>query len=168
MANAVVRLDQIEGAIPVSIMYYSSGSPADVPNGAFVVIDGLIEGEREIFKATAPETANDPTVGIGTGKLLMVASPEFLPIPGQNNLSEFINQAGEAARAYVLHTGNIVSITAEAFTDVPDSTKKDIQLSGNGKYTLQGIATATNNKIGEYVDTQVVGGQTYYAFRICE
>lgn len=168
MANAVVRLDQIEGAIPVSVMYYSSGSTADVPNGAFVVIDGLIEGEREVFKVAAPTTANDATIGVNLGNLLMIASPEFLPLPGQNDLSDFINKAGEVARAYLLHTGNIVSMTAEAFTDVPDSTKKDIQLSGNGKYTLQGIATATNNKIGEYVDTQVVGGQTYYAFRICE
>lgn len=170
MSKAVVRLDNIEGAIPVSLNYYSDASTeAAIENGRFVYLDSLVTGERELWKAIAPADVDNDNCKISTGRLALVASPEYMTSGTAHNLDEFENAAGDAARGYILKKGNIISFSAEAFygSTQPTSTNKYVTLYADGNTLLTSTSSVSNNLIGLFIGSDVVGTQTYYAVYIC-
>ena len=72
----------------------------DAENGIFVALGDLVEGQREVHKATEVKLGT----ATGTG-ICLVASPEDLY---DDKLTEydFINKAGTNARGYLLSAGD--------------------------------------------------------------
>lgn len=78
----------------------SKGTEVDAENGIFVALGDLVEGQREVHKAT--EVALGTATGTG---ICLVASPEVLY---DERLTEydFINKAGTNARGILLTAGD--------------------------------------------------------------
>ena len=109
MAYGVFRSDLMTGtnvgADLVSLKYMGSGSTATaIENGCVVALDGLMTGEREVWKAVTPAANTDKN------KIVIVASPEVMYDERKKNLDEFINEAGTIARGYIPHSRDIFSV----------------------------------------------------------
>lgn len=171
MAKAIVNLDRMSGtktpADLVSLQYYVSTTKTAVQNGSIVVLDGM--DSREVYKAKAVADADDGTSTVGNGALILVASPEYLT-DNDYEMSDFTNPTTEPARGYRLKYGDVFGVTAEGFygTTQPTTTNKYVTLYGNGDVLMTGASSATNNKIGEFIGTQVIGGVTFYFIVVCK
>jgi hypothetical protein len=108
MAN-VVRTDRMAGtSVPsllVSARYQVSNVDTAIENGSIVELKGLMEGQRELY------IANKPTAGATLGKLALVAAPEICYEANKRRLSDFTNEAGSNIRCYILHSGDIFSVS---------------------------------------------------------
>lgn len=89
-----------------SVLIHNAGGTEEVsvPNGVFVTLDGLAGIGREVKKAVLAEDA--------TKDVLLVASPEVMYETGAE-IGEFINEAGEVARAFRLADGDVISLTED-------------------------------------------------------
>lgn len=165
MAHGVIRTDRMLGtdAAPalVSLRYMGSGTTAtDIDNGCVVLLDGLMTGEREIYKAKTPAAGSD------LGDIVVVASDETMYDERNKNLDEFYNKAGKTARGYRLHKGDIFSVTADVLTG-SDITKGDIvELQADVKLKVVGSLTQDSTQVGVIADINQVGRYTYYAIEV--
>ena len=113
MANTihgVVRTDMlshtIDGAGLNSVKYMVGEEFADIDNGSVVMLEALIEGERELWKAVEPtDAATLKNIGL-------VATPEVMYDERLRNLTDFYNEAGQAIRCYRLESADCFSVTA--------------------------------------------------------
>ncbi len=173
MANtkyAVVRLDRMtgtdDGSKLLSARYYEGSgateAPANIENGSVVHITTELL-DREVFKVTAP-TAADTLKTIG-----LVASVEMKKdgLSKFDQINEFINEAdGEPARVYLMETGDIFSVTAEAINGLPASG------STKGKFVKLGTTTkweyaATNaDAIADIIDEEIIKNLKLYVLRV--
>lgn len=104
----IVRKDKVlagyNGNLESVKVHDAQGELKEVPNGVLVTIGGLMEGEREVVKATLA-TKED------AGKeLLLIHSPELMA-DERKTLADFVNPADHPARAYRLAKGDIITIT---------------------------------------------------------
>lgn len=163
MAYTIVNLDRMSGtedsSLQLSLKYFDAdGNEASLENGAIVEIGDLLEGEREVRKATAP------TASTAVTKLALVANPEVIYDESRHHgLEEYINEAGKTVRGYRLHSNDGFSLTAEGFSGVPEK----------GKYVTVGTttkpvisATATGTVIGKIADVWTLGSDTYYYIEV--
>ena len=86
MANyGVVRLDNMsgttDGTLLRSVRFYDGDKEAAIKNGRVVLIGDLLDGQREVRKATAP-AATSPLTHIG-----LVAAPELMYDERKRNLT---------------------------------------------------------------------------------
>src|SRR5699024_1012092 len=96
-------LSSYNGNIESVLIHDSEGTEeVSVPNGVFVTLDGLAGIGREVKKAVLAKDA--------TEDVLLVASPEVMYEAGAD-IGEFINEAGEVARAFRLADGDVISLT---------------------------------------------------------
>lgn len=166
MANyGVVRLDNMsgttDGTLLRSVRFYDGDKEAAIENGRVVLIGDLLDGQREVRKATAP-AATSPLNHIG-----LVAAPELMYDERKRNLTEFINEAGENVRVYIPHVRDIFSVTAEALDAAAAIAKGNlVELQAGTK--LKVVATATDNstQVGKIVDIETVGSLTYYVIEV--
>lgn len=162
--HAIVRTDLMQGTVDgsslVSLRYMGSGSTATaIDNGNIVVVEELIDGERELYKGVTPAAGSD------FNKLVLVATPENMTDERKRNLNEFVNEAGADARGYRLRHGNIFSVTAEALDGTP-SKGSIVEAQAGTKLKVVASATEDSTAIGKIIDTEVVGADTYYVVRI--
>ena len=149
---ACVRTDNMSGTVLgkdlVSLKY--SGA---IENGSIVAIGDYVDGEREVRTATNPAA----TATIGT--LALVATPEVVKDKTYNGLSDFINQDGDIIRGYVLRSGDIFSVTAEAFDSASTKKKGDvIVLTGTGaKMKSEAKAEEEGEPDGEGATQNIIG-----------
>lgn len=106
--HAVVRLDNMsgtkDGSLLKSVKVYKNDNPVAIDNAQLVVL-GEREG-REVYKAIAPTAESKPK------DLVLIASEElFYDETRTHYLTEWVNEAGEICRGYVLHNGNIFTLT---------------------------------------------------------
>lgn len=149
MANTihgVVRTDFMHGQDATnglhSVKYMVGDEFADIDNGSVLSLEALLEGEREIWKAVDP---TDATIG----KLVLIATPEIMYDERLRNLTDFYNEAGVAARGYILHQNDIFSVTApvvEGFDSVAVGSTVGVQgnkwlIGGTGVGTVIAIET---------------------------
>ena len=162
MAYAVVRTDRMTGTTDsarlVTVKYFDGeNNPAPIENGTWVKLDGLVEGEREVFKATAPAKA-------------LIANPEVMYDERKKNLDEYINEADTLIRAYLPVNMNIYSVTAEAFSNAePDDIEvgQTVELTADSeKPTVVASPTADTTTIGEIIEIEQTRRYKYYAVRI--
>lgn len=166
MANyGVVRLDNMsgttDGTLLRSVRFYDSDKEAAIENGRVVLIGDLLDGQREVRKATAP-TATSPLTHIG-----LVAAPELMYDERKRNLTEFINEAGENVRVYIPHVRDIFSVTAEAL-DASSAIAKGnlVELQAGTKLKVVATATEKSTQVGKIVDIETVGSLTYYVIEV--
>ncbi len=176
MAHAVVRTDKMFGtdnrAGLFSVEYIvttGSGSsavktPTEIDNGHVLAMGDLLDGEREIFEATAVE-ASTPLE-----KVVFVASPEVMYPVGEYALDAFYNAAGAPCRAYRFHSGDIFSVTKDALDGAATPAVGDVvELKAGTKMNVVAAATgATSGStvVGKIIAIDVVGRYTFYVIKV--
>lgn len=157
----VVRTDLMQGtdvgANLCSLRFYDSGAVAEVENGVIVKLEGLEDGEREVYKAVAA------TFSDKLNECAIVAAPEVMYDERLKNLDEFINEAGKAVRGYIPHARNIFSVTKEGFVggNAP-SVGAEVGIGANGKIDASGTG------LGKCIHIEDAGRYTYYAIQIAQ
>ena len=106
-----------------SVLIHNAEGEVSVPNGVFVTLDGLAGIGREVKKAVLAEDA--------TEDVLLVASPEIMYETGAD-IGEFINEAGEVARAFRLADGDVISLTADLLAEGAEPAVGDVFGVGAG------------------------------------
>ena len=158
----VIRTDLMSGtkqpADLVSLRFYNEdGEVAEVENGVIVELQGYEEGEREVMKAvaaTASSSLNDCAI---------VAGIEIMYDERKHNLDEFINEAGKAARGYILRSRNLFSVTKEGFVDGSVPAKEaEVGIGEGGKIDAAGTG------LGKCVHIEIAGRYTYYTIEVAK
>lgn len=137
--HACVRTDNMSGTTLgkdlVSLQYGN-----EIENGCVLAIGDLIEGEREVYEGTAPAA----TATLGT--IALVASPEVIKDKKMHSLADFINKENAILRGYVLRSGDIFSVTKEAFATGSNLEGTIVELNGGTKLAL--VETNTGTTVG--------------------
>jgi hypothetical protein len=160
--HAIVRLDNVSGlyngALVKSAKYFVNDTPTAIDNGNIVVLDGLVEGEREIFKAVAP-TATSNNVFLTCGVELIYEQETY------HGLEDYVNEAGKVFRAVMLQSGDIFSVTAEALDSTP--VVGNYVTVSDGKTTMAVTDTVGESKmIGKVISIETAGSDTYYVISV--
>lgn len=82
-------------------------------NGVFVVVEGLMEGEREVRKgrlASLTDVEKD---------VVLIHNSEVMADERKYKLEDFFIEAGKVARGYRLFDGDIITLTADLFVGTP-------------------------------------------------
>lgn len=112
---AIVRKDKLlagyNGNLESVIIHNKAGEQVEVTNGVFVVLEGLMPGERELRKAVLADEDDK-------GKdVLLIHNPEVMYDERKWRLADFRIEAGYPARAYRLFDGDIITLTEDLFAD---------------------------------------------------
>lgn len=163
--HAVIRTDLMTGTDVAadlrSVRYLADGAtPTNIDNGCLVLLDGLMDGERELYKGLTP-AADSPKKN-----LVVIATPEIMYDERLKGLVNFYNVAGSNCRGYVLHENDIFSVTAEALTGTP-VVGSIIEAAADVKMSVVDDATGAT-KIGEVIAVEAAGALTYYVIRVCD
>lgn len=170
MANhAVVRTDKMFGTDNRTGLWsfkYTTGSGASkadaaIDNGNVVLLGALLDGEREIYDATAPAANSD------LKKVVLVASPETNYCPCNYDIDEFENPAGKPARGYSLTTGCIFSVTKDALDGKATPAKGDlVELKAGTKLNVVASATSGSTQVGKIIEIETIGRFTWYVIQV--
>ena len=164
MAYAIVKREamtsEFDGTNRKSFKYLPSGTATAVENGNVVKATSVISGERELLSGSTP-AANSALKDI-----LLVTTPEVMVDERKKNLNEFRNEAGDNATGDRLTSGDIFSVTAEAFTAAATVAVGDIvELAASTKLKIVAVATgltAGSTQVGTVYD--IVGDD--YAIKV--
>lgn len=113
---AIVRKDKMlagyNGNLESVKVHNNAGTATvETTNGVFVVVEGLMAGERETKKARlAGATDFDKDV-------LLVHNSEVMYDERKYKLADFRIAQGKVARAYRLYDGDIITLTKDLFAD---------------------------------------------------
>lgn len=163
--NAVVRTDKMfatdNRAGLVSVRYQPGDKMTAIDNGNVVKLGALEDGSREVYKGVTPTVKDD------IKDIVLIASPEVMYDERKRNLDEFQNAAGDIARGYHLHTGDIFSVTKEALTGASSpAVGNTVELAADTKLKVVTSATDGSTKVGTIIDVNVVGRYTYYVVQV--
>lgn len=167
MSYAVVRTDNmaatdVRGQL-VSVKYMGSdgSTPTEIENGNVLKIGALMNGEREIYVGAAV-AANTKLSDV-----VLIASPEVMYDERKRNLSDFVNEAGKAARGYHIHSGDTFSVTKEALSGSGTPAVGNIvELAAGTKLAFAASATASSTTVGRIIAIDVAGSYTYYVIKV--
>lgn len=155
----VIRTDSLSGtdqrADLLSVRVVDSGDNAiEAENGTIVKIGKLVEGEREIYKATLAAE------GDKLEDCAILAGVEVMYDDRKRNLDDYINEAGKNVRAYIPRSRNFFSVTKEGFVGAPPAVEGKVGIGANGKID------ATKTGLGVCRAIEVAGRYTYYVIQI--
>jgi hypothetical protein len=129
MAIKIARKDKLVGGyngnLESVIVHDQAGNPVATSNGVFVVLEGLMEGQREVKKArlaTEADKAKD---------VLFIHNSEVMYDERKSKLEDFVIEAGKVARAYRLYDGDIVTLTVDLFAGAV-AVGEDLVVVANG------------------------------------
>ncbi len=133
----IVRKDKMlagyNGNLEHVIVHNNAGTATvKTSNGVFVVVEGLMEGQREVKKARLADV-DDKGLDV-----LFIHNSEVMYDERLNKLEHFEIQAGKTARAYRLYDGDIMTLTVDLFAGAVNVGDKLI-VKADG---LIGVATA--------------------------
>lgn len=112
---AIVRKDKLlagyNGNLE-SVKIYNNAGTATVEstNGVFVVVEGLLAGERETKKARLAGATDS------TKDVLFIHNSEVMYDERLHKLKDFRIKADKVARAYRLYDGDIITLTTDLFS----------------------------------------------------
>lgn len=166
--HGVFRSDLMSGtdvaADLVSVKYMGSGSTETaIDNGCVVKLDGLMTGEREVWKGVTP-AANTALTDIA-----IIGTEEVMYDERKKNLDEFENEAGTIARGYIPRSRNIFAVTADALnigSGVTPAVGYAVELMAGVKLNVVATATASATQVGEVIAIENAGRYTYYVIKI--
>lgn len=136
---AKVNLDKIQAKGDGNIASVVSESKT-LPNGALVSLGDLLDGERELFEAKAPDAEKE---------LLLVAVEEVQYDETVDQL-DIETEAGHPARAYHLKAGDIFTVELALFDATPSA--GDV-VTGNGDHGYaegEGKTQFKVERVGKY------------------
>ncbi|MGA9219593.1 MAG: hypothetical protein WBZ57_00205 [Pseudomonas graminis] len=127
---AIVRKDKLlagyNGNLESVKVHNNAGSATvQTTNGVFVVVEGLMAGEREVKKARLGATADFAL------DVCLIHNAEIMYDERKYKLADFVIDAGKVARAYRLYDGDIITLTTDLFADAPTVGDKMI-IKANG------------------------------------
>ncbi len=167
MAHGIFRSDAMTGTLlaPALVSIYAS---ADLDNGNVVAVGGYKTGEREIH------TMSTPTASSALKDLAVIGSEEVDKRNNNAALEDFYNKTGSTCRGYMLRSGDIFSVTAEAFelaksgdTAITPTVGTTIfEAQAGVKMLAVNTATSGSTKIGELVRIETEGGKTWYVIKV--
>ncbi len=165
MAHAVVRTDKMFGTDNrtglASVEYFVSTTATDIDNGNVVVVGDLIDGEREIYKATAP------AANTAIEKVVLIATPEVNYCPKEYPIENFYNKAGKPARGYYLTHNAIFSVTKDALDGAATPAVGNIvELKAGTKLNVVASATSGSTVVGKIIAIDTVGRFTFYVIQV--
>jgi hypothetical protein len=141
---------EFDGTKRKSFKYLPSGTATAVDNGNVVLRSTLISGEREVY------TAGTPAANSALKNILLVTTPEVMVDERLKNLSDFYNAAGDIATGDVLTSGDIFSITSDAFTAAATVAVGDVvELAASTKLKIVASATGLTSgstQVGTVID----------------
>ena len=167
--HAVVRTDNMSGtdvrADLVSIEYLGANgsTPTDIDNGNVLKVGDLMTGEREIFKGAA--VASGDTLD----DIVLIATPEMEYDPLLGKLTDFYNKAGTPCRGYRIRSGNIFSLTVEAFANEASDAPVVgdlVEITTGTKFATVTSQTSGSLLVGKVIAIDVVGALTYYVVKV--
>jgi hypothetical protein len=147
---AIVRKDKMlagyNGNLESVKVYNNAGSAeVETTNGVFVVVQGLLAGERETKKAIlASKTEANQDV-------LFIHNSEVMYDERQYKLADFRIKAGKVARAYRLYDGDIITLTADLFVGTPVVGQK-LVVHTAGKLGVDATALTTAKVVFEVIE----------------
>lgn len=161
----VVRIDNMSGTKNpenlVSLKYFVGATATEIPNGSIVKLDGLLTGEREVYKAVAP-LANTPIED-----LVLVATPELSYDERMTGYDDFTNEAGAIARGYRLASKNqVFSVTDDALTGTSIAVGNVVEAQADTTAKVVSSLTSSSTKIGVIDAIENAGRFTYYVVRV--
>lgn len=125
----IVRKDRMlagyNGNLESVIVHDANGNAIETSNGVFVVVEGLMEGHREVKKArlaTEADKAED---------VLFIHNSEVMYDERLYKLEDFVIAKGKVARAYRLYDGDIMTLTEDLF-DGAVSVNDELVVSKDG------------------------------------
>ena len=149
MTYAIFRSDRMEGTVNpnalISGKYYVTTTATAIDNGNVVQVGALLTGEREVFSLTAP------AANTALAKIAIIATPELMADERKKNLNEFTNAAGDVVRAYMLRSGDIFSVTADALTPIAGTdpaADQIVELQADTKLKLVATPTSQSTQVG--------------------
>ena len=168
---SVVRLDNMMGTdvgtYLDSVRFYTgsgeSEAEAPIENGNVVLVGDLLEGERELHKATVP-AANSPIKKIG-----LVTTPEVMYDERKHSLDEFRNEAGDNVRIHYLHSGDEFSVTAKGLSIADEeavAVGNAVELQAGTKLKVVASATSGSTAIGKIIAIETAGKYKFYVVRV--
>ena len=169
MGYCVVRTDRMMAtdvrSMLESVKYQVAGTGSTmvdtaIENGNVVKVGALISGEREVKAATTPAATTK------LDEVVLVATPEVMYDERKRNLDEFRNEAGQIARGYHLHSGDIFSVTAEGLANASPAVDQVIELAASTKWNNVDSATQGSTVVGKIIAKDVVGRYTYYVIQV--
>lgn len=164
--HGVIRTDRMYGtdvgANLVSVKYMGTGSTATaIDNGCVVALDGLMTGQREVYKGVTP------AANTALGKIALIATPEMMYDERKKNLEDFENEAGAICRGYILHSGDIFSLTGEALDAAADITVGNVvELQASKLMKVVTTATTGSTVVGKVIAVENAGRRTYYVIQV--
>lgn len=168
MAHGVFRSDLMSGpdvaADLVSVRYMGSGTTATaIDNGCVVKLDGLMTGEREVWKGITP------SANTALSDIAIIGSVEVMHDERKKNLDEFENEAGVNARGYIPRSRNIFSVTADSLnieSGVKPAVGYAVELMDGVKLNVAASATSGSTQVGTIHAIETAGRYTYYVIKI--
>lgn len=92
-----------------------------------------------------------PAANSAIAKIALVATPEVLADERKKSLTDFRNEAGAIARGYLLESGDIFSVTAEAVTAIEGTAPaagQVVELQADTKLKLTASLTSGSTQVG--------------------
>jgi pSer/pThr/pTyr-binding forkhead associated (FHA) protein len=128
---AIVRKDKMlagyNGNLESVKIHNNAGTAVvESTNGVFVVVEGLMAGERETKKARLAGTADHAK------DVLLVHNSEVMYDERQYKLADFRIKAGKVARAYRLYDGDVITLTKDLFADATIAVGDKLIVKSNG------------------------------------
>ena len=110
---AIVRKDKLlagyNGNLESVKVHNTEGKTVDTTNGVFVFLEGLMEGQREVTKATLADAST------ADKEVLLIHNSEVMYDERAYKLEDFYIKADKVARAYRLYDGDIITLTTDLF-----------------------------------------------------
>lgn len=160
MAYAVVKREAMASEnvanLRKSFKYLPSGVATAVQNGNVVKATSVISGERELLEGSTP------LVNTELKDILLVTTPEVMADERKKNLDEFINEAGAIATGDRLISGDIFTVTADAFTAAATVVVGDVvELAASTKLKVVAAATGLTSGSTQVGTIYDINGDDY-------
>lgn len=160
MAYAVVKREAMASEnvanLRKSFKYLPSGTATAIENGNVVKATSVISGERELLEGSTP------LVDTPLKDILLVTTPEVMADERKKNLDEFINEAGAIATGDRLISGDIFTVTADAFDVAATVVVGDVvELQASTKLKVVAAATGLTSGSTQVGTIYDINGDDY-------
>lgn len=132
---------------------------AEQTNGVVVKLGGLVVGERELKNGVA-------VTDVAKDEVVLVSAPEVMYDARKYGLKDFVIPAGQAARAYHLVVGDIVTLTADLITGAPVVGKYVVPANGAFKLAAAADLIGGTRLAFEVIEATTLGADSEAAFAL--
>lgn len=130
--STIVRLDKIKANAHIVNFVFD----ADLENGRIVAL-GDLDVDGETYKGVTPTDVTTDRLVLHASVPMGYDEPDFE--------DEFVLEKGKEGRGYILETGDIITITDDAFATVPE--KNDLVAPVNGDVMLSKVDVLAGEKL---------------------